>query len=96
WSGTLDLNISLSTREIHTAVHALVSSLFEVVTGLGPMVDGHTRIEAAVLNGSKAFKELFYRGERVSISGVDPSGKLVLSGRTEGIDDPEDLTWSIR
>ncbi|MGB0594116.1 MAG: methyltransferase [Poseidonia sp.] len=96
WSGTLDLNISLSTREIHTAVHALVSSLFEVVTGLGPMVDGHTRIEAAVLNGSKAFKELFYRGERVSVSGVDPSGKLVLSGRTEGIDDPEDLTWSIR
>ncbi|MEL0312812.1 MAG: hypothetical protein VXA43_05425, partial [Candidatus Poseidoniales archaeon] len=72
------------------------SSLFEVVPGVGPMVDEHTRIEAAVLNGSKAFKEHFYRGERVSISGVDPEGKLVLSGRTEGIDDPEDLTWSIR
>lgn len=96
WSGTRDLGILLPPGDLHAAVHALVSSLFEVVPGLGPTVDEHARIETAVLNGAKEFNHLFYRGEPVSVLGIEPSGKLVLSGRSEGIDDHEDLVWSIR
>lgn len=95
WAGTHDLGIHLDAGALHTALHGLVASLFEDVRGLKPMGDGHARIEAAVLQGVKQFKHLFYRGEIATVEGVDSTGKIVLSGLEEGVDDPDDLEWSI-
>lgn len=95
WAGTHDLGIHLDAGALHTALHALVASLFEEVPGLRPMKDGHARIEAAVLHGANKFNRLLYRGETTFVEGVETTGKLVLSGRPDGIDDPDDLEWSI-
>lgn len=95
WAGTHDLGLHFDAGALHTVLHALVASQFEDVRGLPSMDDGHARIEAAVLQGVKQFKHLFYRGEITTVEGVDSTGKILLSGLEEVVDEPEDLEWSI-
>jgi len=74
-------------------LHALVASLFEEVTHL-PKNTPIDDAEGEVMNGISMLGPLFYRSEKVALTGLSASGALVFEGLLESVEDPDELTWS--
>jgi BirA family biotin operon repressor/biotin-[acetyl-CoA-carboxylase] ligase len=95
FSGLADLGLEVDAVALHSAVHAMVASLFESLIGLTPSRIDSVRIEASVKHGLSALGVPLYRGEELVIDGLDEAGALIVKGSERTIDDPELLTWSI-
>ena len=90
-----DLGLEVDAATLHSAVHALVASLFESLTGLPPSKADSIRIEGAVMHGLSILGNPLYRGGELAVDGLDEGGALIIKGDEPIIDDPELLTWSI-
>ena len=95
FSGLAELGLNADAGALHSAVHAVVASLFESLIGVPSSTVDSVRIEAAVMHGFSTLGNPLYRGEELAVDGLDDGGALVLKGGEEAMDDPELLTWSI-
>ena len=94
FAGIADLGLDLDAATLHSAVHALVASLFESLNGLPPTKVDSIRIEAAVMHGFSLLGMPLYRGEELAVDGLNEGGALIIKGDEPIMDDPELLTWS--
>ena len=95
FAGLADLGLEVDATTLHSAVHALVASLFESLTGLPPSKVDSIRIEAAVMHGFSILGNPLYRARELAVDGLDEGGALITKGDEPIMDDPELLTWSI-
>ena len=94
FAGLADLGLEVDAATLHSAVHALVASLFESLNGLPPSKVDSIRIEAAVVHGFSTLSPPLYRGKVLAFKGLDEGGALIIKGEGQTLDDPELLTWS--
>jgi biotin-(acetyl-CoA carboxylase) ligase/methylase of polypeptide subunit release factors len=95
FSGLDDLGLEVDAAKLHSAVHAVVASLFESLAGLSPSRVDSVRIEASVKHGILTLGEPLYRGMNLVVNGLDEAGALIVEGSEQTMDDPELLSWSI-
>ena len=88
-----DTDFTVDLDELHRMLHALVASLFEEVTHL-PKNTPIDDAEGEVMNGISMLGPLFYRSEKVALTGLSASGALVFEGLLESVENPDELTWS--
>jgi biotin-(acetyl-CoA carboxylase) ligase len=95
FSGLDDLGLEVDAAKLHSAVHAVVASLFESLAGLSPSRVDSVRIEASVKHGILTLGGPLYRGMNLVVNGLDEAGALIVEGSEQTMDDPELLSWSI-
>ena len=89
-----DVGVSIDAARVHSCVHGMVASLFEVVAGVPPQAEEGERIGDAVLEGIRVLGPVFYSGKEATVTGLSEAGGWITSEGNEPIVDPEDLAWS--
>ena len=89
-----DVGVSTDAARVHSCVHGMVASLFEVVAGVPLQTADGERIEESVLEGIRVLGPLFYSGKETTVTGLSEAGGLMTSEGNEPIVDPEDVAWS--
>ena len=99
FSSLEQLNPELITENIVAQIHAIVASKFEFFQQ--PLIPfsspQYGAVDSAIVSGSKHLGPLFYRGNKVEVTGVGKDGSLIVldaMGASIHVDEPEDIEWS--